>query len=110
MIRENSEIAAAISQKYRALHQAFAELNSEAAHFHADMLIRDNSSRGTFNSLSRILALSDQLHMTISLMGEDVRALETSNSDPMTALWNEQVEECLDEWLVHASMSNDKVH
>ncbi len=110
MNAENRDIAATITQKYRALHDAFTELNTEAAQFHAEMPIGDNAARGLFTSLSRILALSDQLHMTISLMGEDVRAIDSSNAEPLSVLWNEQVDECLDEWFLHASMSNGKVH
>ena len=74
------------------------------------MPIRDIAARNMFSALSRILALSDQLHMTLSLMGEDVREMEKASADPVTVLWNQQVEECLDEWLNNAALHSGKVH
>ena len=45
----------------------------------------------------RIEIYSDQLHMALSLMSEDVKTVEDTLSDPLTAFWREQLEEGFEE-------------
>ena len=110
MPNEPSEIAKSLGQKYQVLRDAFTDLNSEAARFHTDMQVNDDTTYGPFNSLCRILAFSDQLHFTLSLMRDDVRAMEDSFPDPVTAVWNEQFEDQLDDWFSRTSLANSKVN
>ena len=110
MPTEPSEIAKSMGQKYQVLRDAFTDLNSEAARFHSDLQVQDNITRGLFNSLSRILAFSDQLHFTLSLMRDDVRAMEDSFPDAVTVVWSEQFEDQLDDWFSKTSLANSKVN
>lgn len=110
MTSDYTKASATIVNKFRLLHEAFTDLNNEIATLHSEIPLRDSDARQMFVSLSRMLAFSDQVHLTLSLMGEDVKAVERATADPTTLMWNEQVEECLDEWFSHASMNNGKVH
>ena len=56
------------------------------------------------------MAISDQVHMALGLMSEDVRTVEDTLSDPLTAFWREQLEEGFEDWIVNPPMANAKVH
>lgn len=106
---EPSEIAKSLSQKYQALHDAFNALALEAAHFQYALPINDKKDRGLFNSLSRIVAFSDHVHVALNLMGEDVRTIEATFGEPVLSDWSE-LDECFDEWFTKLSPANAKVH
>ena len=105
-----TDIANSLSEKFQILHDAFTDLASDAAQFHSTLDINDAASRGLFNSLSRILAFSDHVHVAMNLLGEDVRAIEAAYGDPMGADWSEQLQDCFDEWFAKMSVSNLKVN
>jgi hypothetical protein len=108
MTPEPSEIANSLSQKYELLHEAFTDLASQAAQFHAELLVKDPASRDLFTALSRILAFSDHVHVALNLMGEDVRALEAEHGDPMGVDWTEELEDCFEEWFSNKILENSK--
>jgi hypothetical protein len=105
-----SEIAKSLSLKYQALHDAFNALALEAAQFQNTLPLTDKKDRGLFNSLSRIVAFSDHVHVALNLMAEDVHAIEATYSD--TALTTEfaELDDCFDEWFTRMSAANAKVH
>ena len=104
-----SEIASSLSQKYQALHNAFTELALEAAQFQNSVPVTDAELRGLFNSLSRIVAFSDHVHVALNLMGEDVQAIETTFGEE-ESLEFDDMEDCFDEWFTSISVANAKVH
>jgi hypothetical protein len=104
-----SEIASSLSQKYQALHNAFSELAQEAAQFQNSVPVTDKEQRGLFNSLSRIVAFSDHVHVALNLMGEDVHAIEGTYGEP-GQLEFDDVDDCFDEWVMQLSVANAKVH
>jgi hypothetical protein len=104
-----SEIASSLSQKYQALHAAFTDLAAEAVQFQNSVPVTDVEQRGLFNSLSRIVAFSDHVHVALNLMGEDVRAIETTFGKE-DSLEFDDMEDCFDEWFTTISVANAKVH
>jgi hypothetical protein len=105
-----SEIANTLSEKFQLLHEAFTDLTNDATQFHGTLDLRDASSRTLFNSLTRIMAFSDHIHVALNLMGEDVMAIETAFGDPIGEEWNEQLQDSFDDWFKAASASNYKVN
>ncbi len=105
-----SEIANTLSEKFQLLHEAFTDLASDAAQFHGTLDLREASSRTLFNSLTRIMAFSDHVHVALNLMGEDVVAIEAAFGDPLGKEWNDQLQESFDDWFKTASSSNYKVN
>lgn len=104
-----SKIASSLSQKYQALHDAFHALAVEAAHFQNTAPIGDAKDRGLFNSLTRIVAFSDHVHVALNLMAEDVRAIEKTYGEADTAEWAD-MDEKFDEWFTMMGVANAKVH
>jgi hypothetical protein len=98
MTSEQAAIANSISNKYQLLHDTFNDLACDAARFHNALLVHDMAARGLYNALSRIVAFSDQLQVGLSLMREDVRAIETALSDPADACWAAHLDGFLEEW------------
>ena len=105
-----SEIANALSEKFQTLHEAFTELASDAAQFHGSLDLREASSRTLFNSLTRIMAFSDHVHVALNLMGEDVMAIETAFGDPLGEDWSEKLQDSFDDWCKTASSTQYKVN
>jgi hypothetical protein len=105
-----AEIANTLSERFQSLHDAFTELANDAAQFHGSLDLREPSSRTLFNSLTRIMAFSDHVHVALNLMGEDVVAIETAFSDPLGQEWNEQLQDSFDDWFKASSASNHKVN
>lgn len=105
-----SEIANALSEKFQVLHDAFTALASDAAQFHGSLDLREASSRTLFNSLTRIIAFSDHVHVALNLMGEDVMAIETAFGDPLGEDWNEQLQDSFEDWCKTANSTHYKVN
>lgn len=110
MPSQPSQLASSLSEKYEILHLAFTDLASQTAQFHSTMDLQDPSIRGLFNSLSRIMAFADHIHVALNLMGEDVHSIEAAYGDPMREDWTEELQECFDEWFTNLSVSNTKVN
>jgi hypothetical protein len=104
-----SEIASSLSQKYHALHAAFVDLAAEATQLQNTVPVADVDQRGLFNSLSRIVAFSDHVHVALNLMGEDVQAIATTFGEE-ESLQFDDMEDCFDEWFTTISVANAKVH
>ena len=104
-----TDIANALSLKYQALHDAFTALAHDAAEFQNSVAITDPSQRGLFNSLSRIVAFSDHIHVALNLMAEDVLAIETTYGEPTRSPLTD-IDDCFDEWFTKFSAANAKVH
>jgi len=109
MAIEPSDIADSLSQRYQALHDAFTDLATDAAHFHSSLKVQDVATRNLFTALSRILAFSDHIHVALNLMGEDVRTLEVEHGNALDVDWNE-LDDCFEEWLVSTPAASSKVH
>src|SRR6266700_7884615 len=82
-----SEIASSLSQKYQALHDAFTVLALEAAQLQNSVPVTDMEQRGLFNSLSRIVAFSDHVHVALNLMGEYVHSIEATYGEAGLSDW-----------------------
>ena len=106
---QNSAIANTLSRKFQALHEAFIDLADDATQFQNTLPVNDPANRGLFNSLSRIVAFSDHIHVAMNLMGEDVRAIDATYGEFTGAEWTE-LDECFDEWFAKMSPANAKVH
>lgn len=104
-----SEIARSLSQKYQALHDAFTALASEATEFQITLPLADRKDRGLFNSLSRIVAFSDHVHVAMTLMGEDVNSIEATYGNHGLTEWTD-ADERFDEWFTSMGPANTKVH
>jgi hypothetical protein len=109
MAPQPSEIARSLSYKYQALHEAFNQLAVEAARFQNTLPLQEKKDRGLFNSLARIVAFSDHVHVALNLMGEDVHSIETTYGEQGSLEWAE-LEENFDEWFASFSAGNVKVH
>jgi len=109
MAIEPSDIADSLSQRYQALHDAFTDLATDAAHFHSSLKVQDVATRNLFTALSLILAFSDHIHVALNLMGEDVRTLEVEHGNALDVDWNE-LDDCFEEWLVSTPAASSKVH
>jgi len=109
MAPQATEIARSLSNKYQALHEAFNSLAVEAARFQNAVPLTDKKERGLFNSLSRIVAFSDHVHVALNLMGEDVRSIEATYGEQDFSEWAE-LDENFDEWFSNFSAGNVKVH
>ncbi len=104
-----TDIANTLSLKFEALHEAFSALAHDAAEFQNSVPVTDPSLRGLFNSLTRIVAFSDHVHVALNLMGEDVRAIETTYGEPARP-GVVDLDERFDEWFTKFSGANVKVH
>jgi hypothetical protein len=109
MVPQPSEVAKSLTRKYKALHEAFTALSVEATEFQISLPLTDKKDRGIFNSLSRIVAFSDHVHVALTLMGEDVHALEATYGESALTDWTE-VDDHFDEWFTSMSTANAKVH
>ena len=105
-----SENAAALTQKFQAFYELFVEFTQDAAEQHAGLPVHDDASRAVFNSLSRIMAFSDQLGVLVSLMREDVRVVDEMTSNLLTANWTGEVEHCFYDWLKASRAVSPNVH
>jgi hypothetical protein len=110
MNSETAQLADSMGQRYRTLQKTLNDLSIDAAMYHSTLPVHDDVSRTLFNALSRIMAISDQLHMALSLMGEDVKTVEDTLCDPLTAFWREQLEEGFEDWICNPPLANAKVH
>jgi hypothetical protein len=88
-----------LMQKFQGLYDLFAEFDMDAAELHEKQAVRDDASRAVFNSLSRIMAFTNQMTMLMSLMREDVRIVDELTADPVAASWADPIERCFYEWL-----------
>jgi hypothetical protein len=109
MAPQRSEIAKSLSSRYQALHDAFNSLAVEAARLQNTVPVTDNRERGLFNSLSRIVAFSDHVHVALNLMGEDVHSIEATYGEQGVSDWGE-FDESFDEWFTNIGAGNAKVH
>jgi|SRR5579863_709469 hypothetical protein len=109
MSPQPTDIAYNLSLKYQALHDAFNALAQDAIQYQNSVSLTDPSQRGLFNSLSRIVAFSDHVHVAMNLMAEDVRAIETTYGEP-TGPGLLDLDDCFDEWFTKMSAANAKVH
>lgn len=110
MNQEQSEIANSFGRKYQLLEAAFTDLACDAAQFHSALMVNDLPSRDLSVALSRIVAISEQLHVGLSRLRKDVLAVEAALADPKDAVWADHIEGSLDAWFAHASVSNSKLH
>ncbi len=110
MTTEAAQIVDSLGQRYRNLQKTLNDLSIDAAMYHSTLPIHDDVSRNLFNALSRIMAISDQVHMALSLMGEDVKTVEETIADPLTSFWREQLEDGLEDFMCAPPMANAKVH
>jgi hypothetical protein len=102
-------IARSIQVKFQALYDAYGDLRDEVVHLHTDLQVTDGPTRNLFSDLSRILAFSDNLHLTLSIMREDVKAMESMvvQSEPAAEDWWEAH---ANEWLQAMESGTCKVH
>jgi hypothetical protein len=107
---QSSKIARSLSQKYQALHDAFNALAVEATHYQNSVPLVEGKDRGLYNSLSRIVAFSDHIHVALNLMAEDVRAIESTYGEAAGIGEWPELDEKFDEWFTTMSTANANVH
>jgi hypothetical protein len=86
-------------EKFLTFYELFTEFSHDAAEFHQNLPVQDETSRAMFTCLSRIMAFTDQMNVVVSLMREDVGVLDELTSDQTTASWSEQLDSHFYEWL-----------
>ena len=104
------ETANSFAHKFQAFYELFNDFTQEAAELHSSLPVHDDTSRAVFDSLSRVLAFSDQLNLLVSLMREDVRILDELASDPVNANWSNEIEHCYYDWLKASKAGIQNVH
>ena len=109
MAARPTEIATSLSERYQALHEAFNALVLDASHYQNSVSMSDATERGLFNSLTRIMAFSDHVHVALNLMAEDVRSIETTYGEPASSNLID-LDDRFDEWFTKLSSANTKVH
>ena len=105
----NLSAARSIQGKFKALYDAYGDLRDEVVQLHSELQVKDSASRQLFGDLSRILAFSDHLHLTLTIMQDDVMAMEAATADP-SAVTDEWWEAHASEWLMAMEAGNCKVH
>jgi hypothetical protein len=88
-----------LAERFQTLHQSLNSFAVEAADLQKNMAVNDEASRALFTALSRISAYADQIQITLSLMGEDVRVTEELGVEPSPEFENAELENCFYEWL-----------
>ena len=81
----------------------------DAAQYQNSLSLTDKTHRGLFNSLSRIVAFSDHVHVALNLMAEDVRSIESTYGEPANSTLID-LDDRFDEWFTKLSAANAKVH
>jgi hypothetical protein len=109
MAARPTEIAHSLSDKYQALHEAFTALVLDATHFQNSVSMTDATQRGLFNSLTRIMAFSDHVHVALNLMAEDVRSIESTYGEPANSNLID-LDDRFDEFFTKLGAANAKVH
>ncbi|SRR6266567_483760 len=105
----NISMARSIQGKFQTLYDAYGDLRDEVVQLHSELQVKDGATRDLFSDLSRILAFSDHLHLTLSIMRDDVKAMEPTIADPAAAP-DEWWEAHATEWLQAMEAGNCKVH
>jgi hypothetical protein len=99
MAADSNAIIFPLTQKFEAFYELFTEFANDALELHSTLAVNNDASRAAFSSLSRIMALSDQLSMVVSLMREDVRVIDELTANPVNETWTDQIEHCFYDWL-----------
>ncbi len=101
--------ARSIQGKFQTLYDAYGDLRDEVVQQHSELQVKDSASRELFGDLSRLLAFSDHLHLTLTIMQDDVKTMEAASADPSPAT-DEWWEAHASEWLIAMESGNCKVH
>ena len=109
MAIDPSEVANSLSERYRALHEAFTDLTIDAAHYQNASQTHETAPREIFAALTRIVAFCDHVHVALNLMGEEVHALDEAHGDATGSVWNDQFEESCEDWLLSTPAATSKV-
>ena len=96
---EVPELISSLAPTFEAARTHLSRLSREAAQLHEVIQVQDEKSRAVFNSLSRILAMSDQIELVLSLMREDVRVIDEIAPESGDVLWTEQFGDSFEQWL-----------
>jgi hypothetical protein len=88
-----------LMQKFQAVYELFSEFSQDAAELHESLGVNDEASRVLFTSLSRIMAFNDQMNILVSLMREDVRAIDELTTGMVTPTWSDQLDRHFYDWL-----------
>jgi hypothetical protein len=109
MAIDPSEVANSMSERYRALHDAFTDLAIDAAHYQNALQTHETAPRDMYAALTRIIAFCDHVHVALNMMGEEVHALDEAHGNAMGSDWNDQFEECFEDWLLSTPAATSKV-
>ncbi|HUY95087.1 MAG TPA: hypothetical protein VMU71_07295 [Terracidiphilus sp.] len=93
------DVASPLVERFQDLQDALHAFSVEAAEFHKGLAVADDASRALFTALSRITAYSDQMHMVLNLMTEDMRVTEEIGTAPSMDFESVEDENCFYEWL-----------
>ncbi len=99
MYPQSTESASPFSEKFQALYELLIRFAAEAQQMHAHLKVQDDASRAVYTSLSRISGFSDQLHMVLCLMRDDVRVVEELSAGLPAVLGPEQFEDSYYHWV-----------
>ncbi len=110
MLIENFEPTSSLAPTFEAARNQLSQLSRQAAQLHEIMQVSDEKSRAIFNALSRLLAMSDQIDLVMSLMREDVRVVDELSADSQELLWAEQFGDKFQQWLRAPRAAAPKIH
>lgn len=88
-----------LANQYQDLQEALSAFTVQVIACRNSMPVEDEASRALFLSVSRISAYTDQMHMIMSLMSEDMRVAEELGSAPGQEFESLEQESCFYEWL-----------
>lgn len=88
-------------ERFQDLRDALNAFTTDATELQTNLPVTDEAGRALLASLSRITAYSDQMHMVMALMAEDVRVTEEIGAGPGMGPQFEtaEVENYFYEWL-----------
>lgn len=98
-----------LAATFEAARAQLTRLSNEASELHQTLQVNDEKSRAIFNSLSRLIAMSDQIDLITALMREDIRIVEELGGYSQEFHWPEQLGDSFQHWL-RTPRGSAKVH
>ncbi len=107
---EITERTSCLTPSFEAARNQFSRLSREATQLHESIQIHDDRSRAVFSALSRLMAMSDQIELVLTLMREDVRVIDELSAGSADGLWSEPSDDSFQQWLWAPRSSSFKIN
>ena len=97
-----------LAQKFQAVYEFYTDFTQHVVELHATTAVHDEPSRAAFNSLSRLMAFTDQMNMLLNMMQEDVRVAEELTGPVVSANGTGEIEQYFLEWLRTSKLTSPR--